>query len=149
MFAGTVSVRFTLVAVLGPLLVTTCVYVIVAPAATGTGLGTLVTDKSAVSATTVFTVALLFPEIGSPVVDDTESVCASKVPFATLELTVTMNVKFAVVLAGIAAPSVHRRDARTQVHPAGPVKDIAVVPAGTVSVNTGAAAEAAPALVTL
>lgn len=72
--AGTVSVRLTLVAVLGPLFVTTCVYVMAVPASTGTGLGVLVIERSAVSATSVFTVMLLLPVTGSAVVEVTESV---------------------------------------------------------------------------
>jgi hypothetical protein len=58
-------------------------------------------------------------------------------------------VKPAVVLAAIVVVSVHLRVNRTQVHPPGPLRDTAVEFAGSVSVKTGAAAVAGPALVTL
>ena len=140
--------RFTLVAVLGPLLVTTCVYVIVLFACTGTGLGVLLTERSAVLATTVFTVTLLLLEFGSAVVEETEAVWARFVPDATVEGTVTTKVKFAVVFAPMFAVSVHLRVMSEQFQPAGPESDTAVVPAGRVSVRTGALAVAWPVLVT-
>ena len=46
-FAGVASVKVALVATLGPLLVTTCVYVMLLFASTGTGLAEFVTDRSA------------------------------------------------------------------------------------------------------
>jgi hypothetical protein len=92
-------------------------------------------------------VALLLPPFGSPVLDDTESVCEIVVPFATVVPTVTMKVKFAVVSAGMVVVSVQVKP--VQVHPAGPASDTSVVPAGSVSVNTGAFAVAGPLLVTL
>jgi hypothetical protein len=49
--AGVVSVKLALVAVLGPALVATCVYVMLLPACTGTGLATFVTESEAESAT--------------------------------------------------------------------------------------------------
>src|SRR4051794_28794077 len=101
------------------------------PACTGTGLPEFVTDKSAVSATSRLTVALLFALVGSPVVDVTESVCVMVVPDATLLFTFTMNVKFAVVAAPIVVVSVQLSPA--QVQPAGPVNDTSDVLAGRVS----------------
>jgi hypothetical protein len=142
-------VRLTLVAVLGPLFVTICVYVIVAPASTGTGFGVLVTERSVESATSVFTVMLLLAAIGSAVVEETESVCVRIVPFATAAPTLTTKVKLAVVLAPIAAVPVQVRAASRQFQPAGPVNETAVVPAGRVSLNTGAVAEACPEFVTV
>jgi len=93
------------------------------------------------------TVALLLPPFGSPVVEETESVCVMVLPFATVPATVTMNVKVAVVLAAIAAVSV--QESAPHVHPAGPFNETAVVFAGSVSVNTGAFAATGPLLVTL
>lgn len=148
-FAGAVSVSVTLVALLGPALLTTCVYVMVFPAMTGTGDGVFVTDRSAELPTVMLTVALLFPLFGSTVVDATESVCVMIVPVVTLLFTLTTNVKFAVVFAAIVVVSVQVRLASTQVHPAGPVRDTDVVFAGRVSVNTGAFAVAGPELVML
>jgi hypothetical protein len=147
--AGSVSVRTTPVAPLGPALLTTCVYVIVLPACTGTGLGVFVTETSAVLATGTFTDALLFPLFGSPVDEETESVWVITVPVATFALTFTTKVKLAVVVDAIVVVSVHVNVASTQFQPAGPAKDTAVVFAGCVSVNTGAAAVAGPLLVTL
>jgi hypothetical protein len=63
--------------------------------------------------------------------------------------TFTTKVKFAVVVAAIVVVSVQVKVASTHVHPTGPVNDTAVVFAGRVSVNTGAAAVAGPPLVTL
>jgi len=119
------------------------------PACTGTGLGVFVTETSAELPTGMPTVTLLFPLFGSLVVEATESVCVIVVPDATPALTVTTNVKFAVVLAAMVVVSVQVRLAKTQVHPAGPVSETAVVLAGSVSVKTGAFAVAGPALVTL
>ena len=69
------------------------------PARTGTGLPTFVIERSAESATPMFTVALLLLLFGSTVVDETESVCVIVEPAATVELTFNTNVKVAVVLA--------------------------------------------------
>lgn len=117
------------------------------PAITGYGLGEFVTERSADVFTGMLTVALLLPPFGSPVLDETESVCVMVEPYAALAFTVTTNVKFAVVFAAIADPSVQVRP--THVHPAGGVSETNVVLAGNVSVNTGAFAAAGPALVTL
>ena len=81
------------------------------------------------------------------VVEETESVCVIVDPDATVVFTVITNVKFAVVFAAMVVESVQVRP--THVHPAGPVKETAVVFAGSVSVNCGAFAVAGPALVTL
>ncbi len=119
------------------------------PANTGTGLAEFVTDRSEEFATSTLTDALLLPAFGSPVVEETESVCVMVVPGATFVFTVTTKVKFAVVFAAIVVVSVQVRVARTQVHPAGPVNDTEVVFAGRVSENTGAFAVAGPPLVTV
>jgi hypothetical protein len=119
------------------------------PACTGTGLGVFVIERFATFATGIPTVTLLFPLFGSLVVEATESVCVIVVPDATPAFTVTTNEKFAVAFAAIVVVSVQVRLARTQVQPAGPVSETAVVLAGSVSVNTGAFAVAGPALVTL
>jgi hypothetical protein len=105
--AGVVSVMLAVVAVLGPLFVTTCVYVMLFPACTPCGLAELVMARSAESATCVLTVTLLLALFGSVVVDETVSVCAMFVPEATFVFTFTTKVKLAVVFAAIAEPSVH------------------------------------------
>src|SRR5579871_6709318 len=117
------------------------------PATTPTGLGVFVTDKSAELVTKVVTVTLLLLRFGSVVVELTVSVCVMD-PAAVVEFTVTTNVKFVVVVPEAKfAPSVQVRAA--QVHPAGPVSDTAVVPAGSVSTSFGVVAAAGPRLVTV
>jgi hypothetical protein len=104
---GSVSGTVTVVAVLGPLLVTTCVKVIVPPASTGNGVATLVMARSDEVATWVVTVALLLPLFGSPVVEATEAVSVIVVPAATVEFTVTVNVIVAMAPEDIVVVSVH------------------------------------------
>src|SRR5258708_36577273 len=91
------------------------------PASTGAGLAEFVTDRSEESATCTLTDALLLAGFGSPVVEETESVCVIVVPAATFALTVTTKVKLAVVLGAMGAVSVQVRVPRTPPPPAGPV----------------------------
>jgi hypothetical protein len=65
-FAGTLATRVALSAALGPLLVTTCGYVILLPAATGFGDPAFVTLKSALDTTLATSVALSFARLISP-----------------------------------------------------------------------------------
>jgi hypothetical protein len=69
------------------------------PACTGTGFAEFVTDMSAESATMTLVDALLFPPFGSLVADETVSVSVMVVPDATVEVTFTTKLKFAVALA--------------------------------------------------
>src|SRR5271165_5887740 len=96
------------------------------PACTGTGFATLVSARSAESATCTFTAALLFPPFGSLVVEETESVCRIVDPAVAFVFTFTTNTKFAAVFAPMATESVQVRLAKTQVQPAGPLSDTAV-----------------------
>jgi len=147
-FAGSVSVKLTLVAVLGPAFVTSCVYVMLFPACTGIGTAVFVTDRSADVDTYSFIVELLLAEFESLVVELTVSVCASTVPDAIVPGTLTTNVKAVVVVfAARFEPSVQVKEARTQVHPAGPASETAVVPAGSVSTILGVVAATGPAFV--
>lgn len=146
-FAGSVSVSVTLVAALGPEFVTTCVYVTLAAAATGTGDAAFVMLRLAEPATPTVAVALLLPGFGSAgVVSDTDTV--SLIFPVTAAPTVTTKVKPAdapdarVVFALFVQMSV----ARVQVHPAGPVSDTPVVPAGSASVTVIVPAVADPAV---
>ena len=93
----------------------------------------------------------MFALVGSPVAEDTESICVRIVPGATFVFTFTTKVKFAVALAARLAMLLHvYGDVEVQVHPAGPVRDTNVVLAGSISVSTtGAAAEAGPPLATV
>ena len=108
------------------------------------------TDRSAEVDTYVLTVELLFPEFESLVVELTVLVCVSVVPDAVPTGTLTTNVKAVVVaFAARFVVSVQVRVARVQVHPAGPVSDTAVAPAGRVSTTFGVVAAAGPAFVTV
>src|SRR5579864_8741749 len=119
------------------------------PATTPTGLGVFVTDKSAELVTKVVTVTLLLLRFGSGVVELTVSVWVID-PAAVVEFTVTMKVKLVVVVPEVKfVPSMQVRVARVQVHPAGPVSETAVVPAGSVSTSFGVVAAAGPRLVTV
>jgi hypothetical protein len=104
---GSVSGTVTVVAVLGPLLATTCVNVMVPPACTGNGLATLVIERSDEVATTVVVLALLLVLFGSEVVDATDAVSVMVLPAATVEFTVTVNVIVAVAPEAIVVVSVH------------------------------------------
>jgi hypothetical protein len=64
--AGTASTRVALSAALGPLLVTSCVYVMLLPAVTGFGDAALVTLKSALDTTLATLAAVSFERLISP-----------------------------------------------------------------------------------
>ena len=146
-FAGSVSVRLTPVAVLSPPLVTTCVYVMVLPALTGIGAAVFVTDISAEVDTRVLTVAALLPLFESLVLELTVAVSASIVPDAVVEGTVTTKVKGPAVALAARVVAVQVSVPSVQVHPAGPVRLVAVVPVGNVSTIFGLVAAAGPAFV--
>jgi hypothetical protein len=149
-FAGKVSVNETLAALLGPPLVTTCVYVMLFPACTGTGAGVFVTDKAAEVPTNVVTVALLLPLSGSLVVELTVAVCVKVEPEVAVAGTVTVNVNAVVVVFVARFPvSVQVSVPSTHVHPPGPVSETAVVPVGSVSTTFGVVAADVPAFVTV
>jgi hypothetical protein len=99
-FAGVVSVSATAVAVLGPALATTCVYVMLLPACTGTGLSVLVIERSAELATATLVETVLLLGLGSVVpTSETEAVSAMMVPEAVVVGTFTTNVNMAEALA--------------------------------------------------
>src|SRR5260221_2025725 len=75
---------------LGPALFTVIVYVRLVPAATGSGVSTLVTDRSAEAATVVVAAPLSLPGFGAWVADEAVAVFVSTVPAATLWLTATV-----------------------------------------------------------
>jgi hypothetical protein len=89
-FAGVASVNVPLVTAVAPVLVTTCVYVMLLPACAGLGETVLVTERfGPVEPTSVVVDAVLFEEIGSVADDDTETVSLITVPFATPVFTFT------------------------------------------------------------
>jgi hypothetical protein len=104
-----------------------------------------VTERSAESATSTLAEAVLLAQFGSLALQEAESVCVIVDPEATFVLTVTTNVKFAVVTPRLEMVQV--RVASVQVHPAGPESDCATVFAGVVSVNVTVFAVAGPPLV--
>jgi hypothetical protein len=152
---GIASVNVAVVQLLGPLLVTTCVYVIVLPAATGLGLPLFVTAKSQSALTFVMTVVVLLLKLGSlvvgsweteelAVIDETATVdatltttmMAADAPEATLGL-----VQFTLPVAPTAGV-VHDQ-------PAGTEMEAKVVFVGTASVKLALAAVPGPLLVTV
>jgi hypothetical protein len=98
---GNGSVSTVLVAVEGPLFVTTMVYVTWLPAVTGSGLSPLVTERSALGCTVVPALSLLFPLAGSEVVEDTDAVFVMLPVAVGVTTTVTLGVPpFATVPRG-------------------------------------------------
>jgi hypothetical protein len=135
-FAGSVSVSVTLVAALGPEFVTTCVYVTLAVAATGTGDAAFVMLRLAEPATPTVAVALLLPEFGSTgVVSATDTVSLIFPVTVAPTVTTKVNVSEDPDVNGLFAVFVQISVPTLQVHPPGPVSDTAVVPVGSVSVR--------------
>lgn len=97
-FAGIASLKTTVLALPGPLFVTTTVYVMLLPAITGLGDAAFVIARSAVFAapTIVTTVAVLFARLGSFVPEVIASVSVICVPVAVPVFTFTTTVNVAV-----------------------------------------------------
>jgi hypothetical protein len=149
-FVGSDSVTVMPVAVLGPVLLTTCVYVMLLPACTGTGLAESVMPRFAEAPTCTLAEALLLLGFGSVTADVTESVCVIVVPDATFEFTATTKVKFAVVFAASdAMVQLGGVVVVLQLHVPGPVSETTVAFVGTGSLNVTVVAVAGPAFVTL
>lgn len=107
------------------------------------------TDRSAEPATWTLAEELLLAGFGSTgAVSETDTVSVIVVPGATPALTVTTNEKVAVAFAARVVPAlfVQAGVATLHVHPAGPVRDTAVVFAGSVSVTVMDPAAAEPAV---
>src|SRR5258706_1345193 len=66
------------------------------PAITGSGLSTLVIDKSALVPTAILELALLLPGLGSPVTALTVTVSLMRVPTGVLLFTFTVTTKVAL-----------------------------------------------------
>jgi hypothetical protein len=152
-FAGVASVKVAVLQLLGPELVTTCVYVMFAPAVTGLGVPLFVTARSQVTVTGVTTVVLLFAVVGSPVVAATEE-------FAVIDATVTVEGTPTTTMMSAAVPEakldgslqttlpvVAPTAGDVQVHPAGAVTDSNVVLFGMASVKLAPTAAAGPLFV--
>jgi len=138
---------------LGPRLVTTCVYVIFAFAATGLGVPAFVTARSQATLTLVVTDVLLLLNVGSDVVADTDDV-AVIVPIATLDGTLSTTTMSAVLPELRFAVSVQvivpvpPTAGVVQVQPAGADTDWNVVFVGVASVKLTPVAAAGPLFVT-
>jgi hypothetical protein len=108
---GKVSVMVTPVAALGPLLVTTIVYVRFCPTKTGSGLSVLVIERLAAAFTVVVVVQLLLPVFGSVTPLLTLAVLLSvptaAAPGVTTMVTVALaplaNVPIEQLIAGLPA----------------------------------------------
>ena len=108
----------------------------------------MVTERSAESATSTLTLALLFALFGSPVLELTEAVSGMIVPGTVFVFTLTTKVIVAVLLAAMAAGAVQVYGA-TIVHvQPDPLNETNVVFGGSVSLRTGAFAGPGPGLVT-
>jgi hypothetical protein len=148
------SVKVTLAALLGPGFVRACVYVMLFPAITGSGLSELVIDRSALFPTAMPELALLLPGLGSGVTELTAAVSLIRVPTGVLVLTLTVNMKvpltplFKVAMVHVMAP-VPPTAGVTHPHPTGTGKDTNVVLAGVAPENVTAFAMAAPPLVAI
>lgn len=151
---GVASVKAAPLQLLGPRLVTTCVYVMVFPAATGLGVPAFVTARSHATFTLVVTDVLLLLDVGSDVVADTDDV-AVIVPIATLDGTLSTTTMSAVfpelrfaVSVQVIVP-VPPTAGVVQLQPAGADADWNVVFVGVASVKLTPVAAAGPLFVTL
>lgn len=144
-FAGTGSLKLTVVAAAGPLLVTVCAYVILLPAVTGFGLAELVTLKSACvpPATAMPRVTVLSAGFESLDAEPAEAVSLISVPAVAVPLTVYWAVIVAVD-PGSTLGFVHETGAALgQVHAPPP---LVATPAETNVVLAGVASVKVPAL---
>ena len=152
--AGTVSVRLTFAASLGPAFDTVMVYVSTDPVEIGSGESVFVTETSAEpTPTVVVEVALSLPVFGSGVVEDAVAVLEMIVPPAVPALTLTTSVKTALPTPRVAIEQLTLPVPPTagvlQDHPPGEESDTKVVPAGSVSARATDWALLGPAFVTV
>lgn len=151
-FAGTASVKVTLLTELGPLFAKFSRKVMLFPGVTGFGDAELVTLKSywPADATVTFTVELLLDGFGSGVAVDVPAVLVITVPDAVPATTVTISVKVVVPPEGKDA-MVQLTEApgagQTQALPVC-ARETNVVCAGIASVKVTAVAAAGPLLCT-
>jgi hypothetical protein len=151
-FAGVASVTVAALQLLGPLLVTTCVYVILFPARTGLGVPLFVTARSQLFCAYTCVVVVLFARFGSEVVAATEDVAVTS-PAAAAADTSTTTTIFAEVPDARFAESVQLivpvppTAGVVQLHPAGARTESNVVFVGVASVKLTPVAAAGPLLV--
>jgi hypothetical protein len=153
-FVGVASVNVPLVIADDPVLVTTCVYVMLLPACTGFGDATFVTERFGLPVPTiVVVVAVLFAELESVADDDTDTVSAMTVPLATPVFTFTTIVNVPDVLPAILAFvqttfPVPPAPGDRQLHPDGATIETSVVLAGIGATYVALSAALGPLLVT-
>jgi hypothetical protein len=153
--AARVSLRATLEAASGPVLLTAIEYVRFAPAVTGSGESVFVTATSAPvpAIVVVVVVAELSDGSVSAVSDVTVAVFETTVPAAVPALTFTTNVNVplppaasdADVLLTVPVPPTA---GVVELHPAGAVSETNVAAAGVTSVSATLAAASGPSLLT-
>ena len=107
-----------------------------------------VTERSAEFVMNVLTVTLLLPPLGSLVPEITVSVCVMD-PAACVAGTDTVKVKAIVVFCARFPVSWQVSVPKVQVQPVGPVRPVAVKPAGKDSTSFGVVAAAGPLFVTV
>lgn len=153
-FVGVGSVKLAVLQLLGPLFVTTCVYVMLLPASTGLGLPLLVTARSHLSCTYTVVVVVLFALLGSEVVADTADVAVT-LPLTVVVGTFTTTTMFAEAPDARLDPSVQLivpvepTAGVVHVHPAGGSTDSKVVGPGVASLKLTPVAAAGPLFVTV
>jgi hypothetical protein len=147
-FAGIASVNVAEAQLLGPLFVTTWVYVMLLPAVTGLGLPLLVTARSQAMPTGVTTVVLLLAEFGSVVVADTDE-------FAVIDAATTDGATFTTTRISADAPAARLGSEQVtevvtvQVQPTGADTEENVVLVGIASVKVAPVAAPGPLFVTV
>lgn len=153
-FAGVASVTVPALQLLGPVFVTTCVYVMLFPASTGFGVPLLVTASSQVFCAETTVVVVLFAGFGSEVVEATDEV-AVILPAAVEAGTSTTTTMSADVPDARLAESVQvtvpvePTGGVVQVHPLGARTESKVVFGGVASVKLTPVAAAGPLFVTV
>lgn len=121
------------------------------PGTTGSGVSSLVTDRSAAVPTVVVAVPLWLPALGSEVVDEAVAVLLITLPAASDASTAVVRVNTALPTANagleqVTVPPVPIVGV-VQLQPASAGSDTNVVPAGNVSLSETVEAESGPLLV--
>jgi hypothetical protein len=147
---GFASLNFAVTQLLGPLLVTVCVYVIVLPCVTGFGVPLLVTVKSQTMVTSVAVVVVLVFTAFVAVTDEVAVIVPAAIVGATFRTTIMSAAVPDATLGSVqltvpVAPTA----GAVQVHPTGAETDANVVLVGVTSVKLAVVAAAGPLLVTV
>ena len=153
-FVGVGSVTVAVLQLLGPLLVTTCVYVMLPPASTGLGVPLFVTARSHLTCTYTAVVVVLLAAFGSEVVADTVEVAVVLPEGAEVDTSTTTTISAEAPAARldesvqVIVPAVPTGGV-VQVHPAGARTESKVVFEGVASEKLTPVAAAGPLFVTV